>query len=668
MRMCNNFKNYYVADFETITDETNYYKEYKQTGITYGVIKNLEGTIEKTFNKLSAFFEIIKGFGQEKLIIYFHNLGFDGTFIISYLDKIGFMHAEDCFNKNTFHVFRTTNPKIYYIRVNYEDVLIEFRCSKLLLQSSVKALGKNVNIDKYKHEAQETNEFYNVEPINELEEFEKQNLEYCDYCKRDVEIVRQSLLAFFEEMLKILKTKNQAEFFQELINCVTLSGISFLLQRVYYGVEKENPFFIKNYEERIIGDKFKQGGLTLVNNKILQKEQNKKVIIIDLKSAYPAVMANQKMAFKYVGSFNHDNYNKLVEEYKKQNHYYFFVEFDLINVTPKNAHDIPLLKNFSKNKLVTHYTSAEIYHGYYLLDELIVLLKFFDYQEIKIRKVHKIYKRNLFKDIVNELYYYKEKYKKEGDLARSHTYKILLNAGYGVHCKKWDYINITTTKPPSPVFTIETQHGKKITYVYKNNIDLNKPGHLCYMKNNKNYAIQPIKMEEHEGHLANVWIANTITAFNRIKIMEMILKIGIENFAYSDTDSVFIMNKSEEEIKQYCGDKLGDWEIEKGEEFDYLYVARKKMYVIKKDNQIKKSGSAGFDKNFDISNIEENKEYDAGLVGKLVDGGMILTKSYKKIMLQKLDTNIIENEYPPNYFTEIKNKILKSRAKWLSEK
>lgn len=38
----------------------------------------------------------------------------------------------------------------------------------------------------------------------------------------------------------------------------------------------------------------------------------------------------------------------------------------------------------------------------------------------------------------------------------------------------------------------------------------------------------------------------------------MILKIGIENFAYSDTDSVFIMNKTEEEIKQFCGDKLGD--------------------------------------------------------------------------------------------------------------
>lgn len=92
------------------------------------------------------------------------------------------------------------------------------------------------------------------------------------------------------------------------------------------------------------------------------------------------------------------------------------------------------------------------------------------------------------------------------------------------------------------------------------------------------------------------------------------------------------------------------------------------MYVIKKDNQIKKSGSAGFDKNFDISRIEEEKEYDAGLVGKLVEGGMILTKNYKKITLQKLDTSIIENEYPPDYFTTIKNKILKSKNKWLLEK
>lgn len=667
--MINNFKNYYVADFETITDETNYYKEFKKTGITYGVIKNFEGTIEKTFNKLSSFFEIIKSLGHGKTIIYFHNLGFDGSFIISYLDQIGFKLAENCFNKNTFYVFRTTNPKIYYIRVNYEDVLIEFRCSKLILQSSVKALGKNVNIEKYKHDKQETQEFYNVEPIDELEEFEKQNVEYCDYCKRDVEIVRVSLLAFFEEMLKILNAKNEGDNFQELLNCMTLSAISFLLQRLYYGsTRNDNPFFINNYEERIIGDKFKQGGLTLVNNNILQKEQKTKVIIIDLKSAYPAVMANEKMAVKYIGSFDYNNYEDLLKDYQKENHYYFFVEFDLVNVTPKDGHNIPLLKNFSKNKLVPHFTSAELYHGYYLLDELIILLKFFNYEKIIIKKVHKVSKKVMFKQVVNELYYYKEKYKKEGDLARSHTYKILLNAGYGVHCKRWDYINITTTEPPSPVFTVETQNGKKITYVYKNNIDLNKPGHLCYMKNNKSYAIQPIKMEEHEGHLANVWIANTITAFNRIKIMEMILKVGINNFAYSDTDSVFIMNKTIEEIKPLTGENLGDWEIEKGEEFDYLYVARKKMYTIKKEDEVKKSGSAGFEKNFDVSSIEEDKEYAAGLVGKLVEGGMILTQSYKTIKLTKVDTSIIENDYPPNYFTELKNKILRSKHKWQLEK
>lgn len=665
MDILNFFTNCYIADFETVVAETNYYKKHNKTKIVYGVIKNMRGYNEKSFINLADFFKIIESFKQNEVIIYFHNLGFDASFILWYLDSLKFSAEKDNLQPNTFSVFRTTSQKIYHLRVNWKGILIEFKCSKLILSSSVKSLGKNINLDKYSG-IKDLETFYIVEPENSLKEFETKNHNYCLYCKRDVEIVRISLISFYKEIYTVLANKNKADKFDQVLKCFTISGISFLLQDIFLNLKpyQNNPLFLHNWKDREIGELFKQGGLTLINYKYKQQIINQDIYSIDLKSAYPAVMGLDKVAYKYCGLFNnYKNYEELIQKYKNfQKDYYFFVEFSLINVTPKN-HKIPILKNFSKNRIVPHFLSCEIYHGYYLLEELIVLLKFYNYSKIVVRKVHKLKKKCLFYDFVNQLYFYKDKHKQDKKLAQSHTHKILLNSGYGVHCKRWDYLTVLSYEPDSLIFSLEKKKDKQFTYLYKKNINLNQFGNPCYLPNNQFFVGQPINICEFEGFLNNVWIANTITAKTRIKIMEKILEIGFDNFLYSDTDSVFMINKNLEEVKKMCGKNLGDWELENNEPYESGFFARKKLYELKKGEKVVKKGSAGFSKINDLANLDTNIEHSAGLISEFVVGGIILVESFKKITFENQNLKIVENTKPLKITEEINKKI--ERAKKL---
>lgn len=94
---------------------------------------------------------------------------------------------------------------------------INFRCSLKMLNSSVNALSKGLSqmeqfkgLVKYK-EGQDNQDFYDVEPNDDLEKFKKDNKDYVDYCKRDVEIVIQSILIFNKSISSLPTIKNYLE-------------------------------------------------------------------------------------------------------------------------------------------------------------------------------------------------------------------------------------------------------------------------------------------------------------------------------------------------------------------------------------------------------------------------------------------------------------------------
>lgn len=664
----NHYKNIFCADFETVVEETNYYKNNNRTDIVYGYIKSLDGIKDYEFISLDDFFKYFENQTAKYITVYFHNLFFDGTFILDYLDDLGFVADYTTLKPFTFNVFRSTNSRIYYFTVNWNNKIITFKCSKLLLSSSIKQLGKNINLDKYIGNQEEDENFYIVEPEKSLIEFKNKNTDYCLYCQRDVEIMRISLLSFFDEMYNILKQKNIKELdetFKKLLSKPTISSVSFFLQQLLTpnNIKQLDPFYIYEYHEKEKADKFKQGGLTLTNKKYVKKQikTKKDGYVIDLKSAYPAAMNNEKIAFRLIAEIENKSFDEIKKIYEKYNNDYdLFCEVDITNIKANN-HEIPLLKNFSENKKTPYYLEVDNYHAFYEFEELLLLLKLFKYESILFKKVYFVKKERLFLKFVTDFFDKKEYHKKNNDLAKSHTFKILLNSGYGVHCKKWDYLTVSHVFPENVI--MELKKDKK--FLYKNNIDLNKPTHLCYLKNNAFYAYKPIEPEKF-APFNNVWIANSITSHTRKKLLKAIIDFGPDNVVYTDTDSLFLINVDIKKVLNYSGKNLGDWEIEK-KKFNEFYIMRSKFYELKENNKIVKSGTAGFKLDRSIVNIKKDEKLKSGLVPVRVPGGLILKNVEKVIKNFNYEYKINENQVRIKEKDKLIEEIKKAIKKWKNE-
>lgn len=78
-----NRNNIYVADFETIIEDTQYFKKYNRSGIVYGYIKNFNYEDKAyEFINIRDMFWYITNNHKNDVIVFFHNLSFDGVFIL----------------------------------------------------------------------------------------------------------------------------------------------------------------------------------------------------------------------------------------------------------------------------------------------------------------------------------------------------------------------------------------------------------------------------------------------------------------------------------------------------------------------------------------------------------------------------------------------------------
>lgn len=77
-----------VADFETATTKTKYFKDNNDTCIYLWNIQELDNDDTNALGtSIESFFEFLE-FTNESATIYFHNLSFDGNFIYKYLMKL----------------------------------------------------------------------------------------------------------------------------------------------------------------------------------------------------------------------------------------------------------------------------------------------------------------------------------------------------------------------------------------------------------------------------------------------------------------------------------------------------------------------------------------------------------------------------------------------------
>lgn len=179
----------YVADFETVVFDGQEYTEVWAAALTE--VGNTDiGTVDVT-NSLPRFLGLVLERGAE--IVYFHNLRFDGAFLVNYLSRNGWTWTENDRKKvleyKTYTTVITERGVWYEIKANIFGHIVEFRDSLKLLPLSVSEIGRTFNTIHRKTEIEYTG-VRHAGGIISAEETE--------YIKNDVLVVSEALGKLFE--------------------------------------------------------------------------------------------------------------------------------------------------------------------------------------------------------------------------------------------------------------------------------------------------------------------------------------------------------------------------------------------------------------------------------------------------------------------------------------
>lgn len=251
----------YTADFETTTDPDDC------RVWAYAVCDVRDTDFVVYGNSIEDFIEWCRAAANCQL--YFHNLGFDGAFILDYLEKNGWRWVED--NKHVSDMTYTTlisdMNQMYQITLYFSKYFkVKIYDSLKVIPLSVRAMAKSYGLEEGKGELDY--EHYR-EPGHILTDEEK------DYIRRDVQIVAKVLVEFIDEGLTKMTAGSNA-----LYQYKKSLGGDKIFRRIYPELECDEDKFIR---------KAYRGGFTYVDPRFACREIGSG-IVFDVNSLYPSVM------------------------------------------------------------------------------------------------------------------------------------------------------------------------------------------------------------------------------------------------------------------------------------------------------------------------------------------------------------------------------------------
>jgi len=584
-------KEIYICDFETISENTNFFKKWNDVRVNLFYIKKFKEDIEYLGVNIEQFWDTLKTIKTGSLF-YFHNLSFDGDFIWKFLIKNGYQRVNDISrNCKSFKTINVGN-KLYEIKVKFKQNmgtyytwrLHTFRCSYTLLSASVERLGEDFNLSKSSF-LENDKKFYNVEPKQTIEELPPK---YIEYCKNDVKIIELSLIEF-QKSLNVLSKKFAKSFALRFDKKLTIGSLSFSIQKRYlHKFNKENntdiDIFTYSHTDFKIASKFFSGGFTQFNPNIQNKLINVNGVGIDVVSMYPSIMYGA-LPYGKIYNFKNDTPDKT----KK---YVIFTERK-IEFAYANNPEVICLKNWGKTtaRYVSHLRN---FTCYYFEKEWNTLNKFYTFKNVKIINSYFVYVENYLKEFVTDIFNYKTIAKQNKQLGMKQSYKTLLNAGYGKHATREKYeMEYMTNDILDPGDLFNTKRFSK-------DIELK----VLRDGSHQNYYRSYIMINnETPDKFYNKILAAYVTSFARVKLLETINNYGVKNFLYCDTDSIYLNSKINLD-KVDIGEKLGQWEIEK--EFTQFKVKGAKAYAFGDNDNIKGFRYSGINGKW----LKENLTYD----------------------------------------------------------
>lgn len=602
----------FFADFETTTYNSKQYQEEGHTNVWMWAIMDQKNGI-KIGCTLDEFMDFILQDGKNK-IVYFHNLSFDGDFIIKWLFrnypknfKQDYQFTTENYEVvnqvpkyNWFSFFKNGN-KIYNIdwcvrkkiRDKVMKVKIQFRCSYNLMPSSIDTLGKSFKINKMDEEEinnlilkgyiKEKNEFYDLGGNYIHNDPYLKNV-FVSYIKRDVMIAKTAFLNY-KETVESSKDAFNNKYNKKDVHLQKILTTASLVQKLVKNNIWNNKHLhnyikkglkIHSFEQYELMRKFYSGGFTQFNPLYHNKVFNKNGFSIDINSSYPWAMTQPLP------------YGELLEEVPEntKNYLTYCVVKMTYKIKSKYINFICLKNKTDKRVRYSMHGSGEFY---FLLEELEFYKKIYD---IEITEIKYLYARcfTFLKPFIDEYYHLKSEADANGQAALKTTYKLLLNSLYGSFAKK-------------AIYPMGIWMEKRFYDALKNNEldglydEKNKKWNAKTFKQlnipNMNLFCVEMEKEEKPKSFPNMLIGATITAYSRLKLLNAIFEIGIDKFVYCDTDSIFCLGKKENlpssiKLDDY---ELGAWKVEF--EFNKGKILGAKRYVFENENHKTKSATSG---------------------------------------------------------------------------
>ncbi len=328
MKENNKYENIFVADFETYVQASNTLSKQEETFVwcaTYlSMMDGSKPCITSSFENMLI--SMTSNSKRDQIItVYFHNLKFDGAFIINYLLNKGyeFIHSNTTskdgrpyldkmkLRKKQYNCVISKMGQYYTITFNYYGYIIHVIDSLKLVPLSIKAMGKAFDTPHRKTEM----DYTGVKSINMLTKEDR------EYIENDVYVLKEVLYYMFEQGYDGL----------------TIGSCCMSEFRSLYGATTWDMYF-PNLEGKTIEElgetqyhyirKSYRGGWCYCNEAIAGKElHNGKVY--DANSHYPSQMVLQEYPVGYGKYFKAVN-NKFSDEMERKmtkKGWYYFIRF-----------------------------------------------------------------------------------------------------------------------------------------------------------------------------------------------------------------------------------------------------------------------------------------------------------------------------------------------------
>lgn len=501
----------WFADFETkkINEE--------EIRVSFGYVESLEKNQSLFFTKIKDFFDFVSSFSKETQTIYFHNLSYDGEFIVWWLIENNFepfknkLEHSNSFKEKTD--FYGAKSEIY---VNYKGKKIRILCSYKLWPVKLEEIGKSLKFPKLNVDLSQIDFYENSSQIPK---------ELKRYCERDVQIIKMKYQKY-SKFYPIKKTASSSswKYFQNW------------WENKYSKQDFKYKFSISEHWHKHLSFAY-WGGLNGVNEKIIGQHLKGIFNVYDLNSSYSTIFVEELLPY---------GTPHLI---KPEGDYVEIVEAIICKIKKKNPNMISHLHNWIKhNKRQEHYIdeyedSMSVMYSKQEWDEI---CKTYDFEIIEKQSIYFKASRQLG-EYIEELYHFKEN---EKDPVTRNDHKQILNTFTG----KWGQSIYQTSR-----FLRKATEEDSRKYHYGNFV------YETYTEKTKEIKYVPI--------------AIFVTSLARVKLIQTI-RDNLKYFLYSDTDSVILLDSKSGYAKIKVDDsKLGYWKQEAiGVE---IKILKPKCYILK---------------------------------------------------------------------------------------